>query len=724
MSLRKQVKAKFFAGFIRHKWPLITAFSLIGLVIIGYLFILFGGRLVVDEKALVLDAATTIETEDGTIIERMYKENRTLITSEEIPEHVKDAFIAIEDSRFYEHSGLDPQAIARAVYKDIIAMAKVEGGSTITQQLAKNLFLTNDKTWMRKTKEVMAAIYLERNYSKEEILELYLNSIYFGSGVYGIGEASHHYFNKPVTELTAAEGAVLAALPKAPNTYSPLKNPEEALKRRNVVLNRMHDLKMISTEELLQLQGTTLGAEKGERSFGTWSNSYVDLVIKEAASDYKLSREELKRGGYRLVVNMYRDIQQIAYEQFQEAKFVPGSVEGVQGAFTLIDQDSGAIVAAIGGRDFQHGQLNRVTVRRQPGSTIKPLAVYGPALMKDYDPYSMLVDRQMEFGEFAPENYDESYDGLTSMYEALVQSKNIPAVGLLDQIGIAESKKYLDKLGLPTEDKGLSIALGGLSEGYTPLQLAEAYRSFAHEGKAVDASAIVSIEDRNGKTVGSMEQKERQVFSKEVAHTMTQMLQRVITHGTGTAGTYEKALAGKTGTQQHPHVEGKNKDVWFVGFTPEYVGSVWMGYDQSDKNHYLEGGSSYPTKLMKSILTEIDKQKQLSDDFPTAEGLKELPPPIELPIITDLEVDLKVGGLSLVRGEMTWTPSSDNRVVYRIYESVPGPDVRVDEVEGTGSYTVGNLDLFEESTYYIVPYDPLTKMEGTPSNEAVLEWDL
>ncbi|MFG6116242.1 PBP1A family penicillin-binding protein [Halobacillus sp. MO56] len=706
----------------RYKWAAIVALSAVLLAVLGYLTILFGGILVADKEKLVLNDATTVELENGEVIERIYTENRTSISIDEVPDHVEDAFIAVEDARFYEHGGIDPRAIFRALYKDLIAMKKVEGGSTITMQLAKNLFLTNDKTWMRKTKEVMAALYLERNYTKKEILELYLNRIYFGKGIYGIEQASQTFYSKPASEMTISEGAMLAGMPKAPNTYSPLDNPEEAVKRRNVVLSRMHDVGMITSEQMLQLQGKTLEVNHQEREEQKWSNSYVDLVIREAAGRYNISRDELKRGGYRIVTGMDPDIQKIAYEQMQNGEYVPGSVEGVQGAFTLMDADSGAVVAAIGGRDFEHGGMNRSNVRRAPGSTIKPLSVYGPAMEAKYHPYSLLVDRPMKFGKYQPKNYDDNYEGVVSLYQALVESKNVSAVWLLDQIGIDASKEYLKKLGLETNDSGLSLALGGLEHGYTPVQMVEAYRAFAKGGKAIDAYTIKKIEDRNGKVIEEMKPKERKVFSSQTAWNITEMLQRVVTHGTGTAGNYGKALAGKTGTQQHDSVAGKNKDVWFAGYTPQYVGSVWMGYDSSGKEHYLEGGSSYPTAMMKSILTEIDRQKGLSASFQKPEKVKEVPPPMELPVIKDLKVNFEVGGVSLVRGRLSWTPAQDDRVVYRIYRDEPGVDTRIGEVTGQGSYTVNPKDVFKRNTYYVVPYDPLTKMEGEPSNKAVLEW--
>src|SRR5699024_1009172 len=258
----------------KMKWTILIVSIIFLLGLIGYSIILFGGKLVIDEEKLILDSTTIIETTDGKDIGRLYDENRYLVTLDQVPNHVQDAFVAIEDVRFYSHAGVDIKSVGRAIYKDIIALGKAEGASTITQQLVKNLFLYHDKTWMRKTKEVMAAIYLEREYSKEEILELYLNAIYFGHGIYGIETAAQYFFSKPVQKLTIAEGALIAGLAKAPNGYSPINYPDKALSRRNVVLKAMNNANMISTDMMLTEQGKTLGLNVKEKESNPWVTSY------------------------------------------------------------------------------------------------------------------------------------------------------------------------------------------------------------------------------------------------------------------------------------------------------------------------------------------------------------------------------------------------------------------------------------------------------------------
>lgn len=701
----------------RLKWLFLSFVFILLFGLVGYGAILFGGAFIVDEEDLILDATTTIETSDGEVIGKLYKENREPVTLNQIPEHVQQAFIAIEDRRFYDHSGVDFISVVRAVYRDIIAMSKVEGASTITQQLAKNLFLTNDKTWLRKTKEVMAAIHLERQLSKSDILELYLNTIYFGEGLYGIETASQTFFNKSAEDLTLSEGTLLAGMAKAPNGYSPIQHPEKAENRRNVVLRAMEETGDISTEERVEAEGKTLGLDVQEYEPKPWAASYIDLVIEEAEDKYQISSDELQRGGYRIIVNINPNIQQIAYETFQNDDYFPGNTEGTEGAFVMLEQHSGKIAAAIGGRDYKLGDLNRVTVNRQPGSAMKPIAVYGPAMMQEtYQPYTLIPDQKKEIDGYTVTNYDDQYAGMVSIYDALVASKNVPAVWLLDEIGISYAKDYLNKLGLSIDDEGLAIALGGLSEGVTPLQMAESFGAFANGGETIGGLAIEKIANRDDEVIHEAKADTVEVFNPQVAWNMTSMLSTAVTEGTGSTGEYTKALAGKTGTTEHPHVDGAVKDAWFVGYTPEYVSAAWMGYDHSDENHYLTSGSDMPTKLTKAILSEIDKQAPLAASFDKPGNVTALPEPIELPEEITLHGDDSFGGFSLFNSKLEWTEAEDDRIVYRIYREEEGVDERMGEVEGDNEYTIERIPIFGSSRYYVVPYDPLTKTEGQKSN--------
>src|SRR5690625_609699 len=711
--------------FINHrwfKWPLLIGLALIGLSIAGFLFIIFGGRLVVDETALILPATTQVVTEEGDYAGRLYQENRQLVRLRDVPEHVQEAFIAIEDQRFYSHAGVDFRGVVRAVYRDIVAFDKVEGASTITQQLAKNLFLTNEKSWMRKTQEVMASIYLERNYTKDALLELYLNQVYFGHGIHGLGTAADYFFDKNVDELTITEGALLAGIINAPNYYSPHIDEERALARRNLVLNQMNRAGFIETEKMLSLQGQTSTVVEPVNRHEPWQDDYLELVIREAETVYQISRAELQRGGYQITVYLAPAIQSIAYEQIQKGEFFNGSEDNVEVAFTLMDQETGRLRAAIGGRDYSIGDLHRVDVKRQPGSVIKPLAVYGPALSEGYGPYEMLDDTERDYDGYQVRNVDGRYDGEVSMYDAVTVSKNTSTVWLLDQLGISTSKNYLEKMQMSIPDDGLALGLGGLEEGVTPLQIAEGYRTFIHEGEWIEAHTIAKIEDRHGRVIAEANPAMNQVFDEQSAWHMLRMLENAVAEGTGQPGDYSKALAGKTGTTQHPNAPGYVKDSWFAGMTPEYVTSLWIGYDISDADHYLTVGSSAPTELTKTILSEVDRVEPLTATFTRPDHIEELPEPIELPIITDLDASFGFGGWRLLRGKLTWTPSADERVVYHIYQvtEAEGPDQYLGRIEGEGEFTLRDMSIFDTGNYYVVPYNPLTDRTGTKSNTTQL----
>lgn len=720
-------KQKWIKDWMKHrlvKWSLLSILAIILISIIGYNLIILGGKMVIDDKGFVFSEASVITSASGEEVATLYSENRTFVPFDQIPKHVVNAFIAIEDERFYDHAGVDFISVLRAIYKDIIHMDKVEGASTITQQLVKNVFLTNDKTWMRKTKEVMGAIYLERTVSKNNILEYYLNEIYFGHGVYGIEKAAQYFFGKSVQDLTVSEGALLAAIPKAPSHYSPVNNPENALTRRNLVLSKMYELEMINAEELTAYQGRTLGIDIHDLPSRPWIESYVDVVLREIEEKYHISREEIYRGGYEIVTGINPKAQQIAYELFQNDAYFNGPKPGVEGSFVLMDGRSGAIVAAIGGREYSLGDLNRVFVKRQPGSVMKPLAVYGPALeLEQYDPYTLLKDEKMTYdGNYTPQNYDYQYEGEVTLYDALKESKNAPAVWLLNEIGISYSKEFLTKLGISLpNDHNLSIALGGLYEGVTPIELVQAFRAFLHDGKSVAPYTVLKIKNKDGEVVAEAETAETKVFSSQNAWNMTNMLEAVVQSGTATTGEYKKALAGKTGSTEHPHQEGMFKDTWFVGYTPEYVGAVWIGYDQSDENHYLTTGSSAPTKLMKDFLTQFDLSENLQEEFVKPNGLKEFEQPVYLPVITDLKGDKTFGLFKGVTAELQWSISEDDRVIYQVYEKTDDDDRLLGELEGKGFFVDREVKMLEERTYYVVPVNPITNQKGQKSNEVTVK---
>ncbi|MES9685985.1 transglycosylase domain-containing protein [Bacillus sp. JJ353] len=690
--------------------PIIIVVAIVLFALLAYIAIIFLGDYVIDEKKLIFNASSKIVDQNGEEIASLYTENRRPVSIDEVPDDVKHAFIAVEDKRFYEHHGIDLKSVSRAVYRDILAGSKVEGGSTITQQLAKNIFLTHDKTFLRKTKEVIIAINLERDYSKDKLLEMYLNQLYFGHGVYGIQEAANYFFDKDVKDLTVSEGAVLASLPKAPTTYSPILHPDKSRERRNVILGMMNEQGYISSKETVRAQGSTLGLHVKETSKHPWLASYIDLVIKEAEDRYSISGDQLLRGGYTITVPLDPSVQKAAYTLMKQDGYFPGTDDKAEGSAVFIDNKTGGVIAAIGGRDYVSKGYNRAVASRQPGSTFKPLAVYGPALEeKLFKPYSLLEDKQLSYDGYSPKNYDGQYEGKVSMVDALTYSKNAPAVWTLQEVGIETVKPYLSRLGMNIPDEGLALGLGGLQQGVSPLEVAGAYRTFANMGEYEKPYFIQKIRDESGNVLYSHKKKPERVFSRQTAWYMTRMLQEVVRSGTGRAGGFSGEIAGKTGSTTYTGKEGATNDAWFAGYTPKVTGAVWMGYDKSDEKHYLTGGSSYPTRLYKDILK---RSNQKPAAFKKPEGVKDLDRPIHLEDLDSAEAGYSFTPMGLITVSLKWHEQEDKRAEYRIYEKKNGKERLVDTVKGKGSCDIPYANLFSDAAYRIVPYNPQTKEEG------------
>nr|WP_088103396.1 PBP1A family penicillin-binding protein [Halalkalibacter urbisdiaboli] len=683
-----------------------------------FVLIILLGNYVIDDKKLVMDTTTKIVDEEGNIITRLFIENREKISLAVVPVHVQEAFVAVEDTRFYNHQGIDIRAIARALYRDIVAGAKVEGGSTITQQLAKNVFLTNDKTWLRKTKEVLIAMNLERRYSKNELLEMYLNRIYFGHEAYGIQAAASLYFNKGVNELTVEQGALLAGMVKAPNAYSPINHPDKSKQRRDVVLGAMEKRGNLTAEQVKRYRGRTLSIDVNrfteEKSYLT----YIDMVIDEAQLRYQFSNEELLTGGYTIVIPMKQSLQEHSYSLIRDNEYFPVDNQDAEAAFVLMDIESGGVLAAQGGRDYVRRGINRVNVKRQPGSVFKPLAVFAPALEEGaFHPYSLLRDERLDYAGYSPRNYNDTYAGEVTLYDAITHSLNAPTVWLLNEIGIDRSIKQLEGFELAIPDRGLALGLGGLQEGVTPLEMTKAYRAFAHEGKMIEPYFITAIYDQQGKWMAGVNQEEKEVISLQTAWNMTRMLEAVVQEGTGKSGNIDIPLAGKTGTTSYTGVKGGAKDAWFVGYTPSVVGAVWMGYDTTTSEQFLSGGSSYPTVLFKDILNG-DQAIKREVSFQKPDGVDELSPPVRMTKIDDLTATLSMGGKGLMSVKLTWTGMNDTRVHYNVYEVYKGERQQLATVVGDHQFIVPRPNPFLTKTYEVVPYDSTTRRAGEASNQA------
>lgn len=627
MEQRQQRKAS-----KRRDWSQFLKKGLLRKLIIAGILLALCGLLIVNIFIWTSDVSklnepapqpTIIYDQNGEIASKISNSKIEGTGIKQIPDEVIHAVIATEDQRFYKHDGINYFAIMKAFIKNMVSGDIVAGGSTVTQQLAKNAFLTHERTYTRKVKELIITKKIERTYSKDEIMERYLNQIYFGEGAWGIQRAAKIYFGKEASELTLSESAMLAGLIKAPSILSPFKNMEKSIQRRNLVLALMENEGYISQTEAEQAkqEPVVLNEEKVEDEYDGKYPYYVDHIIQEAMKKYQLTQNEILSGGLHIFTELNPAIQKATEEVYQNDNLFPASPEDqlLQSGAIFIDPKSGGIQALVGGRG-EHTFLgfNHATqLIRQPGSTMKPLAVYTPAVEEGYEVFDILEDRPLNIGGYQPLNYDKQYRGEVTMYEAVINSYNVPPVWLLNRIGLEKGTKAVERFGIPLheKDRALGIALGGMNEGTSPLAMAQAYTTFANNGTMVEAHSISKIEDVDGKVIAKWKSKSTTVTNPEVTQKITYMLKGVVEEGTGKKAFLGNLdIAGKTGSTQLPFVtDGGTKDHWFVGYTPEIVGAVWLGYDQTDENHYLATSSSGTTPVIfKEILAKSGSE--LSDE--------------------------------------------------------------------------------------------------------------
>lgn len=585
----------------KHITQIILLFSLSILLITILLFAFMAGQANVESLKAGLSQSTIIYDKDGDEATRIATNQTENIPIDQIPDHMKNAVIAIEDERFYKHNGFDMKGMTRAFFKNLFAGRITGGGSTLTQQLTKNALLSSERTYKRKVEELFLAVEIEKKYSKDEILQMYLNKVYFGSGAWGIDQAAQKYFNKDIQNVTVSEAALLAGLLKAPSALDPYLNYEGAMQRRDVVLEKMSDLKMISDTEYKLAKDEIIALEEGggnsiERTYPY----YVDAVLDEAISKFGLTQDEILTRGYKIYTEMDQNLQFTLEQIYKEDSLFPQGMGGVlvQSSAVLLDPSSGGVRGLVGGRgDHVFRGFNRAThIKAQPGSTMKPLAAYTPALEMGYDSMSIIKDEPVSYDDYKPENATKTYQGDVPMYKALEESLNVPAVWLLHEIGLEKGINSLKRFGIPVdeEDKYLGIALGGMHKGISPLQLAEAYSTFPNGGKREESHIITKIIGPTGNVIAEFKPKTTRVTSKANANEMTSMLLNVVETGTGKGANIPGLeIAGKTGSTQLPYKDiNGTKDQWFVGYSPNLVGAVWMGYDQTDRNHYLLSSSS------------------------------------------------------------------------------------------------------------------------------------
>ena len=554
----------------------------------------------------------------GRLITTVHAEqNRLPVKLADTPKDLQNAFIAAEDIRFYKHHGIDPIGIARAVVSNIRHRdATGQGGSTITQQLARNAFLTQEQTLKRKLLEAVLAVEIENKYTKAEILEMYMNQIYFGQGAYGVQTASHVYFGKDVKDLNLAQCAMLAGLPNSPNYYSPFHNLQAAKYRQGVVLDQMAKYGYISQEQANEAKAQDLGLVKpgSNQDNNKLASYFVNYVVQQVSDKYDSSA--IYKEGLNIYTTLDLDMQKDAENAVN--KDLPKGTKNAkgitqpQGALLAIETKTGDVKAMVGGRG--EDQFNRAAqMYRQPGSAFKPFT-YVTALEKGMSPNMMLDNSAVSFaGGWSPKNYGHTTGGPVTMTEALVKSMNIPTINLANKVGMSNVIKTAEKCGISSlvdsgkySDNNLSASIGGLSKGVSLWDMAQAYSVFANNGQLIKPRVILKIEDRNGNILEDHtgESDAEQVLDANAVARLNVMLQQAVMRGTGRNAYFGRPVAGKTGTTNGAH------DAWFVGYTPNMVTAVWIGDDTSTNAGYT--GGTIPATIFRDFMSQATASQSAS----------------------------------------------------------------------------------------------------------------
>jgi penicillin-binding protein 1A len=560
-------------------------------------------------------SATRLYADDGTLYAELFVEKRIPIPITEMPRHLKLAFVAIEDVRFYNHFGIDVRGIGRAIYKNIIRKGVTEGASTITQQLARNLYLTPQKTFKRKIEEAILAIQIERTYSKDEILNMYLNLIYLGEGAYGVEAASYTYFHKHARDITLEESAMLAAMTRSPSRLSPYKSPAKTMERRNIVLQRMYDAGFIGKQEYTNAVNVAL-AVTPFKAYAKKTGYFTDY-IKQALEEHVDNPQEIYTTGLNIKTTMSLKMTDYAYEAIEKGiqayqqrhlKAAPPEV-----ALVAMEVKTGEIKVLIGGRDFSISPYNRaVQAKRQPGSAFKPI-IYLTALEQGYEEDTILRDAPVSFTNpytgvvWSPKNYRNEYHGDVTMRKALELSLNTATVRLLEKVGVENVIDMAKQLHINSKfEPNLSLALG--TTEVVPIELAAAYATFARSGNYMPPVAIKTIATIDGEEKYHEEALEEPIVVPEVAYALVDIMKGVIQRGTARAASkMPYYLAGKTGTTDD------YRDAWFIGFSPNLLCAVWVGYDKKI-NLDREAGASVALPIWMDFMSKA-LQQYPNEDF-------------------------------------------------------------------------------------------------------------
>ncbi|MCT6858484.1 MAG: PBP1A family penicillin-binding protein [Apilactobacillus sp.] len=572
-----------------------------------------------------LEQSTVIYDSKNQKAGKIYSQKGTYVGYKDISSNIPNAILSTEDRNFYNEHGFSIKGFGRAVLlmikNKILHREYISGGgSTLTQQLVKNAYLTQQQTFSRKLKELFLSIQVENVYTKQQILTMYMNNSYFGNGVYGVEDASRRYFGMNAKDLPVQDAAVIAGMLTNPSAYNPVDHPKLALKRRNVVLQLMADNNKISQSEANRLKKTPIVVKNTyQYKDGYKYPYYFDAVIDEAINKYGLSESDIMNRGYKIYTTLNQSQQNSLQDDFKnDSMFPSNAADGtkVQAASIALDPTTGGVTAVVGGRG-QHvfRGYNRATqIKRQPGSTIKPLAVYVPALENGYSYNDILQNKKKSYGsnKYTPQNYNNVYTGTIPMYTALAQSMNAPAVWLLHKIGVDKGYQSVKSFGLPVQkkDKNLALALGGLSSGVSPQEMAGAYTAFANEGNMTTPHYIRKIVDSSGKVIVDNDTTtSKNVMSKKVADEMTSMMLGVFDNGTGvSAKPSGYQVAGKTGSTEADNTGDSDatRDKWIIGYTPKVVVATWEGFDNTNAGHHLENLSGTGVgPLFKSEMEQI-----------------------------------------------------------------------------------------------------------------------
>ena len=554
---------------------------------------------------------TKFYSADGEVIKTFTAYTYDRVDLKDVPEELKKALIATEDKNFYKHNGYDVVGIIRSSVQNIIARQTVQGASTLTQQLARILFLSNERTLTRKIKELEVAARIEKTITKDQILEMYLNNVYLGAGAYGVSAASKIYFNKKLNQLTLPELALIAGLPQAPSVYNPYNSKKLAIRRRNQVLKRMLTMRYITKDEYKKAIEADVTLSSVPQIYTTNKAPYFsDYVVKEMQK-LGFTETDIIHGGYKVITTLDSKAQDAANESILKNMKAGGLTnKSHQAAVFSYSPIDGKILVYAGGKNYGESQYDRVTQAiRPPGSAFKPI-VYAAAMEKGISPNDLIEDTPVTIGNWSPHNYSNKYRGKIPVYKALMVSSNVCAARMIQEVGIRSVKQLATVLGITTPlEYDYTISLG--SNGVKLFEFVRAYGAFANGGYVVQPYAIEKIEDSRGRVLyRAGKTKSTHQLSLNTAAEMTAMMKTVLISGTGTAANIGKPAAGKTGTTDDC------RDAYFVGYTPDIVTGVWVGDDNNKQVNGLYGGT-IPAKIWKEVMTVATRDLGAKDfDYP------------------------------------------------------------------------------------------------------------